>query len=258
VQYIFLSHDVDWRKQGASREHILKRKQRFDEVTINNLGVRNPYYNIPDYMAIEDRYGVKSTFFFRTIYEGGDLRDYEDDIQALINGGWEIGLHSDPGSTNSLEKLANEKKQLELIANHPITANRVHYLNSDLELAGKLQYLGFTYDSSTKKVKDRVTKDDMGYYKIGNLIEFPITLMDAYIFTYMKLKESQLVTLFKKTLDLCKNLKKDILTVIWHDNVLKMIGGRMYSSILQYLTSRHDIQICRGIDLAKMINQIEL
>ena len=113
MQYIFLSHDVDWRKQGASREHILKRKQRFDKVTINNLGVRNPYYNIPDYMAIEDRYGVKSTFFFRTIYEDGDFSDYEDDIQALINGGWEIGLHSDPKSTNSLEKLAGEKKQLE-------------------------------------------------------------------------------------------------------------------------------------------------
>ena len=95
----------------------------------------------------------------------------------------------------------------------------------------------------------------MGFYHIGNLIEFPITLMDAYMFTYMKIKESQIVALFEKTLDYCKNRKKDIITVIWHDNVLKMIGGRMYSSILEYLSSRDDIRICRGIDLAKVINQ---
>jgi hypothetical protein len=257
VQYIFLSHDVDWRRQGAPIEHILKRKERFDKVVIDNLGTKNPYYNIPDYMAIEDRYGVKSTFFFRTIYEDGYFSDYEDDIQALIKGGWEIGLHTDPKSTNSLEKIRDEKKQLELVARHPICSNRVHYLNNDKRLASRLQSLGFIYDSSVKAAKDRVTKQDMGFYKVGNLIEFPITLMDAYIFTYMKIKESQIVALFKKTLDYCKNLKKDIITVIWHDNVLKMIGGRTYYNILQYLSSRDDFRICRGIDLAKMINQTQ-
>jgi hypothetical protein len=53
-------------------------------------------------------------------------------------------------------------------------------------------------------------------------------------------------------------MKKDIVTVIWHENVLKMTGGRMYPSILQYLTSRDDVTICRGIDLAKMINQLTI
>ena len=258
VQYIFLSHDVDWRKQGAPIEHILERKERFDKVTIDNLGTRNPYYNIPDYMEIEDRYGVKSTFFFRTIYEGGYCNEYEDEIHSLIRGGWEIGLHSDPKSVNSLEKLGDEKERLELLTKHPITANRVHYLNGDVELASMLQSLGFIYDSSVKKRKDRVTKDDLGFYKIGNLIEFPVTLMDAYLFTYMKIKEPQIVELFEKTLDYCRNVKKDIITVIWHDNVLKMTGGRMYSSILQYLTSRDDVKVCRGIDLAKMINRLAI
>lgn len=258
LQYIFLSHDVDWRKEGPPIEHILERKERFDKITIDNLRSRNPYYNIPDYMAIEDKYGVKSTFFFRTIYEGGSLNDYEDDIHSLINGGWEIGLHSDPKSVNNLEKLGNEKKQLELITKYPITANRVHYLSNDSRLAFKLQSLGFVYDSSVKKFKDRITKDDLGFYKVGNLIQFPISLMDAYLFTYMKIKESQLVALFEKTLDQCKKMKKDIVTVIWHENVLKMTGGRMYPSILQYLTSRDDVTICRGIDLAKMINQLTI
>jgi hypothetical protein len=42
---------------------------------------------------------------------------------------------------------------------------------------------------------------------------------------------------------------------VWHDNVLKMKGGRMYKEILEYLTSQDDVNIRRGIDLAKMINK---
>ena len=30
MQYIFLSHDVDWRRQGPPLEHILSRKDRFE------------------------------------------------------------------------------------------------------------------------------------------------------------------------------------------------------------------------------------
>ena len=29
MQYIFLSHDVDWRRQGPPIEHVLARKDRF-------------------------------------------------------------------------------------------------------------------------------------------------------------------------------------------------------------------------------------
>ena len=105
----------------------------------------------------------------------------------------------------------------------------------------------------------------MGYYKYNNnLIEFPITLMDAYMFTYMKIKENRIIETFESTLNYGRNLirhcnhkQKDfnIITVVWHDNVLKMKGGRMYKEILQYLTSQDDVNIHRGIDLAEMISK---
>ena len=85
MQHIFLSHDVDWRKQGASIEHILARKDRFDSDVLSKLDTKNPYYNLPEYMEIEERFSVRSTFFFRTIYENGDFHDYEDDIKNLID-----------------------------------------------------------------------------------------------------------------------------------------------------------------------------
>jgi hypothetical protein len=254
LQYIFMSHDVDWRREGAPVQHIIDRKKRFDKATLDQLTTKNPYYNIPDYMSIEDKFGVRSTFFFRTFYEDGNFTDYEDDIKSLINGGWEVGLHTDPASINRIDKIHIEKIKLESLAKQPIKANRVHYLNFDPGLAVRLQALEFTYDSSRKKSKDRVVDHDMGFYKIGDLIEFPITLMDAYIFTYMKVKEYQIVPLFKSTLKKSTRLNNKIITVIWHDNVLKMKGGRMYTGILEYLSTQEDVTICRGIDLAKMIN----
>jgi peptidoglycan/xylan/chitin deacetylase (PgdA/CDA1 family) len=101
MQYIFLSHDVDWRKQGPPLEHILSRKDRFEPELFEKTKPEDLYRNIPDYMEIEEKFGVRSTFFFRTFYENGSLTDYKDDIILLENGGWEIGLHTDPSSVNS-------------------------------------------------------------------------------------------------------------------------------------------------------------
>jgi len=257
LQYIFLSHDVDWRRQGAPKEHILARKDRFEDNVLQNIEIKNPYYNIPECIEIEERFSVKSTFFFRTIYENGDFHDYENDINILIKGGWEIGLHTDPTSIDELEKIRKEKSELERLARVSILGNRVHYLGFNKNLPNTLQDLGFVYDSSVRKSKNLITKDEMGFLKFDRLIEFPVTIMDAYLFTYMKIKEEQIISTFKDTLVYARGLnsKFNIITVVWHDSVLQMKGGRMYAKILEYLSSQDDVQICRGIELAKMINE---
>ena len=83
MQYIFLSHDVDWRRQGPPTEHILERKDRFDTEIFAKTKPENLYRNIPEYMELEEKFGIRSTFFFRTLYENGNVDDYEDDIQTL-------------------------------------------------------------------------------------------------------------------------------------------------------------------------------
>ena len=84
MQYVFLSHDVDWSLQGPGRYHILARRDRFDQETIRNIDTVNPYNNINDYITIEEKFGVRSTFFFRTNYENGRCTDYENNIQKKI------------------------------------------------------------------------------------------------------------------------------------------------------------------------------
>ena len=255
LQYIFLSHDVDWRREGAPLEHIYARKDRFDKNTLENLPSKNPYYNIPEYMELEEKYGVRSTFFFRTIYENGNLNNYEDDIHSLVKGGWEIGLHSDPSSIDNIDKIIEEKSKLERITKKVLKGNRVHYLGFNEDLPKKLQKLGFVYDSSVRKTKDTIDENEMGYYKFDKLIEFPITLMDAYMFTYMKITEENIIPTFENTLNYSRKLNNNfgIITVIWHDNVLQMKGGRMYKQILEYLSTEEDVKIMRGIDIAEKL-----
>ena len=99
----------------------------------------------------------------------------------------------------------------------------------------------------------------MGFSKIDGIYEFPITLMDAYMFTYMKISEDNLISTFKKTLDYSRHLgDNNILTMVWHDNVLKMKGGRKYKDIMDFLVSQDDVQILNGADLINTIQKSRL
>jgi len=254
MQYIFLSHDVDWRRQGPPIKHVLARKDRFDEEIFNKTKPEELYRNIPEYMEIEEKFGIRSTFFFRTLYEDGNLDDYKDDIQTLQKGNWEIGLHTDPKSVNDIEKIKQEKEKIESLTCQPIVGNRVHFLNYNEELSRKLNGLGFLYDSSLRHSKDKIDEKEMGFSKINGIIEFPVTLMDAYLFTHMKIKEEQIVPEFQKTLDIGRNFsEKNVISVIWHDNVLKMKGGRMYEKILEFLINQDDVKILPGRDVVKIL-----
>jgi peptidoglycan/xylan/chitin deacetylase (PgdA/CDA1 family) len=257
MQYIFLSHDVDWRIQGPSIEHVLARRDRFDSEIFDKTKPEDLYRNIPEYMELEEKFGIRSTFFFRTIYENGSIDDYEDDIQTLLKGNWEIGLHTDPQSVDNIEKIKQEKEKLESLTRKSIIGNRVHFLNYNSDLPLTLKELGFLYDSSLRHSKDKIDEKEMGFSDNEGLIEFPVTLMDAYLFTHMGIREDGIIPEFEKTLELGRNFSdKNVISVIWHDNVLKMKGGRMYKEILEFLTSQEDVKILCGRDLIKTLEII--
>jgi hypothetical protein len=256
VHYVFLSHDVDWSLQGPGRDHILARRDRFDQETIRDIDIQNPYNNINDYITIEEKFGVRSTFFFRTNYENGKLVDYEQDIQTLLRGGWEIGLHCDQASVDNFDSMYQEKKELESITKKTVKANRSHYLAFSERLPITLNELGFIYDSSVVESKNRIINNTRGYFLLKNVIEFPITIMDAYLFTYMHISEDKIINTFMNALDCARKYNKNfnIITIVWHANVLKMKGGRKYKDILEYLSCQEDVKLVNGIELTKIIN----
>jgi hypothetical protein len=234
----------------------MARRDRFDQETLKKIDIQNLYRNIHDYITIEDKFGIRSTFFFRTMYKDGRFTDYERDIQILSEGGWEIGLHCDPSSINSFDDMYQEKKKLESLMKGIIKANRSHYLAYSDRLPFILSKLGFSYDSSLRKSVNNIDSTSMGYLLLEEIIEFPVTIMDAYLFTHMNVTEDKILDIFRYALDCgrkCNNFF-NVITVIWHANVLKMKGGRKYQDILEYLSSQEDVKIVKGGELADIIS----
>ena len=62
---------------------MLERRDRFDSEIFANTKPENLYRNIPEYMELEEKFGIRSTFFFRTLYEDGNIDDYEYDILEM-------------------------------------------------------------------------------------------------------------------------------------------------------------------------------
>jgi len=244
---VILTHDIDWPPRGPGVEHILARKERFDEKLISKVVKEgyNPYFNIADLMEIEEKYGVKSTFFFRPSYDDGTSVDaYKELIRNLINGGWEIGVHINDAST--VDSIRMERDSVERIAGTMINGSRVHYLKIRLDDLSLIEETGLRYDSSVTFCRNVIDIKNMGYFNVGKLLVFPITIMDAYLFSYMHIPEERIIEVINEAVMLAIN--KGLMTILWHDSSLKMRGGRMYSSIVEFLASKENIELVRGID----------
>ncbi|MDI9620010.1 MAG: hypothetical protein QFX33_04285 [Candidatus Nezhaarchaeota archaeon] len=254
VIYVFLSHDVDWSRRGPGLEHVLARRDRFDNCVVRRVLEEefNPYFNVPEVMDVEERFGVASTFFFRPTYDDGlDVSCYEDVIRDLASGGWEVGLHINDAS--SAESIAEEKMAVEGVLGSRVVGCRAHYLRVREESYRMFREAGLKYDSSIKSFKDRIDVADMGFRLIHGIPTFPVTIMDAYLFTYMHVPEEEVVRVVEEAIDLALRRGERIVTILWHDCSLRMRGGRMYGKLVEALASREEVKVVRGVDLLEVV-----
>jgi len=249
---IILTHDVDWPPQGPGIDHILARRDRFSEEIILKT-VRegyNPYFGIPDIMDLEEKYGFRSTFFFRCKYDDGTLVDaYEKILRDLVKSGWEIGVHIN--NVGNLSTILWEKNTVEGVLGAKLYSSRVHNLKIKIDDLLLLHQAGLKYDSSITFNKYDIDVRNTGYFDFRGIIEFPITVMDAYLFTYMNVTEDKVVDCISRALNI--GAKSKFITVLWHDCSIKMRGGRMYPKILEFLHSKDHLKVVRMIDAYRMI-----
>lgn len=190
-----LSHDVD---------RITKQWYHYLFYGIKNPSIQmrsfweklrgnEPYWNFHKLMELEEKYGVKSTFFF--LNEGHrelsanfmgryDIRDSRvcDIIRELDKNGFEIGLHGSYYSFDNEKLLGDEKSVLEEIVGHEVVSARQHHLNFDDSKTWKIQKsIGIKYDStigqSVKISKEQALRTE------EDIVELPITLMDTVTLT---------------------------------------------------------------------------
>jgi hypothetical protein len=249
---IILTHDVDWPPQGPGTDHILARRDRFSEEIILKT-VRegyNPYFGISDIINLEERYSFRSTFFFRCEYDDGTPIDaYGEILRNLVRSGWEVGLHINNAS--NLSTILREKDTVESVLGAKVYGSRVHNLKIGIDNLPLLGRAGLKYDSSVTFNKYDVDVRNTGYFDAGGILEFPVTIMDAYLFTYMKVREDKVVDCISRALNI--GAKSKFITILWHDCSIKMVGGRMYPKILEFLHSSDHLEVVRMIDAYRMI-----
>jgi peptidoglycan/xylan/chitin deacetylase (PgdA/CDA1 family) len=256
MRYLIVTHDVDWPLNGPGTAHVLARQNRFDADVISKVRNEgfNPYYGIPTITEIEDRLGIRSTFFFRPEYDDGShVGQYADVMKALVKDGWEVGLHAN--DTSSVEEVVAEKKALESALGKPVYGSRVHYLRVAVNTFSNLAKAHIKYDSSLSYEKEKINPKNSGHQFENGLVVFPITFMDAYLFSYMSLTEKTVTSFVLKTMDELFASGIQMLTLLWHDNSVMMKGGRAYSGLMEKLAENSDVTFLKGIDAFELVKR---
>ncbi len=253
---LILTHDVDWPIHGPGSAHVLARKDRFAPEIMQKVIDEgfNPYFGIPKIMEIEEKFGIRSTFFFRPRYDdGSEVGKYGKTIRSLLSGGWEVGLHSN--NTGCLEEVTQEKGLLEKAAGQPVYGSRVHYLKVSENTFSNLKESGIKYDSSLSFNKEQIDIRNTGYLIKNRLVVFPVTFMDAYLFSYMGLNEETVVPFMAKTIEKLFTSGVEIMTLLWHDNSVMMKGGRAYEQLIKDLSAASNITFLKGIEAFELVQK---
>jgi peptidoglycan/xylan/chitin deacetylase (PgdA/CDA1 family) len=256
MRVLIVTHDVDWPRNGPGIDHILDRQSRFDEDVISKVVSEgfNPYYGVPTIMEFEERLGIRSTFFFRPEYDdGSQIQQYADSIKELVKNEWEIGLHAN--NTSTVEEVVAEKKALERIVGKTVFGSRVHYLRVTADTFSNLARAQIKYDSSLTFEKAKFDTRNSGCLFRNGMAIFPITFMDAYLFTYMGLTEKTIIKFFLKKMEDMFASGVQIMTLLWHDNSVMMKGGRVYSDLLEKLAFNLNITFLKGIDAFELVQR---
>lgn len=179
---VCLSHDVDRvAKTFQYATHFLRGLKtgnlKAALYQVKSLAERTHYWQFEKVMEIEERLGLRSTFYFLNEtypFHPWKMKSWklalgyydmlapsvQEVIRELDRNGWEIGLHGSYLSFQDVSLLKKEKAALEGIVGHRVLGIRQHYLNLDNQTWNRQVQAGFLYDASFGFTNDIGFKDN--------------------------------------------------------------------------------------------------
>ncbi len=225
---VIISHDVDhlfandhWFRDliypkmwVRTTIQLLKREITLKEWWLRCISCfRKERHNLDSLMDFDESHGVKSTFFFGTNQGLGMSYKPEEARSTILkvhNRGFAVGVHGI--EFQDFEGMKKEHDTFKQVTGIDPCGIRMHYVRFDDKTFEKLSNIGYPFDTTEfDKQNDGTRKNP---YKIGNMWEFPLTIMDAYL--PGKYEEAK-----QKTLDLLEESKEkglQYITVLFHDN----------------------------------------
>jgi peptidoglycan/xylan/chitin deacetylase (PgdA/CDA1 family) len=258
---VLLTHDVD---------RLDKTFQYFSRINISlkqlsasgwrswivNMFKKDPYFMIDEIIRLEEKHGVRSTFFFLNeslafnpfmvsnwplslgYYKFNDPR-LKKIYPRLLSGGWEIGLHGSYLSYNDYNLLVKEKKLLEDAIGSSVFGIRQHFLNLTQNTWILQARAGFKYDSSWGHTRAIGFKDNI--YKEFNPLEnndfkvVPLALMDFCVMAV----ENYLPKIIE-IIENCIN-NNGVLVINWHQRTFNDFEFPGYRTVYEEI-----INLCKS------------
>ncbi|HUH99695.1 MAG TPA: hypothetical protein VLY65_01505 [Nitrososphaerales archaeon] len=253
---VCLTHDVDNIEHPL--DHITKTKDRFSRADLAKAtkGLLSLYDNIELIGEKEGEEGFRSSFYFLSAHY--PLEKVRPSALKLLSKGWEIGLHGDFGTHDSLPEMMKAVDRLEKgIGVHP-TGLREHYLKFDFAKSWRVfESAGFQYDTT-------VGNNDALGFKLGlatpfhppdedwrpmKLLELPLSLMDTTLWGYLKRTEEEGLEDVARSMGMVESVE-GLFTLLWHQEAVRMKGGRAYWKVLKALGRRKDVFVGSGRQVA--------
>jgi hypothetical protein len=214
---VALSHDVDYPEMNKAIEvlrylvsyRLQSRLSKIGDILQN----RETFWKFMDWLELEQRYQVKSSFYFcgfqgslfRYLFKTPDPfydvthKPYREIISYIDSQGFEVGMHSSYLAYRSVEQSLREKQRVEESLGKPVWGNRQHYWhlnpNNPVETAIIHNKIGLLYDSSISYSKHSGFRysicspfhfyDPVGKKPIPTL-QLPPTSMDNHLFGHNK------------------------------------------------------------------------
>jgi hypothetical protein len=175
---------------------------------------KNKFNNVSELIKFDRNNHVKPTFFVAVSKGLGISYDHKKAgrlLHRLMESNVPISVHGIAFS--KYNEIYNEFEQFKEITGLDFCGIRMHYLRTDYNTLSYLNNAGYIFDSSVYSLKNP--------YKEGDLWEFPIHLMDTFLFYgNSKYKTKPAEILIKETIELINNAGDsgiEYFNVITHD-----------------------------------------
>lgn len=181
---------------------------------------------IPEIITFDKTNGVKSTFFFGMANILGMSYNKERAqkwIKLVLEEGFDAGVHG--VEIDDIDKMQQEYNDFKNISGISDFGIRTHYVRYNETTFDKMAKIGYLFDTSEFNKKEVELKP---FYKIGNMWEFPLHIMDGYIM------KDDLYLAQQKTIEVLDSAEKanlHILTFLFHDC---MYNGKTYPNDKEY------------------------
>ncbi len=193
---------------------------------------------IPEIVDFENNNNIPSIFFFgmgNILGMSYKIIAVAPWIKYVLENGFDAGVHG--VEYNDINKMKDEFNTFQVISDLDSFGIRMHYVRYNNTTFMKMDQIGYLFDASEFSKSNSDLKKP---YKIGNMWEFPLCIMDGYIL------RQGLETAKKQTIELINKASKigiEYFTFLFHDNLFNEktypMQKNYYAWFVKYVQDLH-------------------